>query len=209
MAGLALLTLFKKELQDAFKSLSKKLYGRLFRGHIARRVTDAELKQVLGSGLVGLETLLLLLLKEYRADRVTVTEYELAADGSVLATCLVEVRSADMQSVQSQVQALAIDPVLWQEIQRIHNQFGRWRYVADARTEDVAPLRAALLNSGVWSAYYQSLPNDKGECRAMLALSWHNEHLLSAEQLAALHLSGSACGTVLLLMAAWKPTSTD
>jgi hypothetical protein len=205
---LALWGMYKQELQDGFKVCCKRLYAHFFQRHIARRVTEAELKSILGSGLVGLETLLLLLLKEYAADRVTVMEYS-EKDGSHWATCVVEVRQAEMQSVQGAWQLRELPPGLWEEVCRINSLPGRKRYVQDARIEDVAPLRAALLASGVWSAYYQSMPTPTGQPSAMLSLSWHTEHLLTDAQLTALHLSGSACATVLLLMAAWKPTSTD
>jgi len=206
---LAVWTIYKKELQDFFKSLAKRCWGRLnvIFNPPASRVSDAQIDQVVKSGMGGLSSYLFLLLKEYAADRVTLTEYEECADGSVLATCLVEARSGDMKSVQDAVQKLPLPPGLWPEIQRWHSQFLRAHYVPDARLLDNAPLRDALLGSGVWSAYYHTLPDQQGRCRAVLALSWHDEHPLSEEQLRALHLSGRACETVLLLMVPLKLTS--
>ncbi len=199
---LLLLGIYKKEVQDYSKGLFTRWHGRLFPPEAALRVTDAQLKTILGSGLEGLETLLLLLLKEYQADRATVTEY---CDGITSATCLVEVRVADMKSVRPTMQAMPLPPEVREEILRVHHAPNRARYVPDARMMDVAQLRTVLLNSGVWSAYYQSLPTTEGECRAMLSISWHQAHDLTAVQLDALRLSGAACATVLQLMAALKP----
>lgn len=209
-AGLVLWGIYKTELQAFFKSCCKRLWAWLVSWvrPVASRVSDAQIDLVVKSGMGGLTSYLYLLLKEYAADRITVTEYEECADGSVLATCLVEVRSGDMKSVQDNVQKLPIPAGLWLEIQRWHSQFLRAHYVPDARLLDNAPLRDALLASAVWSAYYHTLPDHEGKCRAVLALSWHNEHPLSDEQLRALHLSGRACETVLLLMVPLKPTST-
>ena len=204
---LALWGLYKKELQDWFKAWCKRVYARWVLPDVARRVSEAELKQILASGLVGLETLLLLLLKEYQADRVTVMEYS-EKDGSHLATCVVEVREAHMPSIQYLYQYTVLPPGLWTALEHIHAQPGRWRYVPDAQLEDNVPLRAVLTSSGVYSAYYQSLPAANGQPMAMLALSWGQPHELTAVQIAALKNSGIACATVWQLMAAWKPTST-
>lgn len=203
---LAVWAIYKKEIQDLLKGSFNRLWVHLFHRHIARRVTETELKTILGSGLQGLKTLLLIQLSEYQADRVTVTEYEEKA-GSRLATCVVEVRQAEMNSVQDSLQQTKVDPALWDELLRIHHLPTRACFVPDARLLDIAPMRDALLNSGVWSAYYQSLPNSAGQPRALLAISWHREHLLTDEQLRALRLSGIACATVLLLMEPWKPTA--
>ena len=205
--ALAVWTIYKKELQDWLKGCCKRCYARWFQAGIARRVTEAELKDILSSGLVGLETLLLLLLKEYTADRVTVMEYSERA-GSHVATCVVEVREADMPSIQHLFQRTPLAPGLWAALEHIHAQPGRWRYVADARTEDNVPLRAVLTSSGVCSAYYQSLPSPEGQPVAMLAVSWARAHELTAAEQHALRNSGIACGTVWRLMAAWKPAST-
>jgi len=211
-AGALALTLwgmYKKELQDYFKASAKRLWAwlRAVFNPPASRVSDQLVAAVVKQGMGGLTSYLYLLLKEYAADRITVTEYVESEDGSVLATCLVEVRSGDMKSVQDDVQKLPVPPSIWTEVQRWHNQFLRAYYVPDARLLDNAALRVALLDSKVWSAYYHTLPDAEGKCRAVLALSWHDEHPLSDEQLRALHLSGRACETVLLLMVPLKPTS--
>jgi hypothetical protein len=198
MAGAFVLVLwgiYKKEIQDHAKACFKSLYGALFQRHIARRVTETELKAILGNGLVGLETLLLLLLKEYQCDRVTVTEYE-EKDGLHLATCVVEVRLAEMQSVQRALQQTPVDPSIWDEVLRIHGLPNRASYVPDARVLDNAVLRATLLDSGVWSAYYQSLPTSTGKPRATLALSWHRERILTATQLEQLRNRARGYGAV-------------
>ena len=206
---LAVWTIYKKELQDWFKKLAGRCWASWLRWFAppASRITDPQIEQIVRSGMGGLTSYLYLLLAEYAADRVTLTEYEECADGSVLATCLVEVRSGDMKSVQSDVQKLPLKPGIWREIQRWHNQFLRAHYVPDAHLLDNAPLRDALLDSGVWSAYYHTLPDEDGKCRAVLALSWHAEHPLTSEQERALHLSGRACETVLFLMLPLKPPS--
>lgn len=208
IGGLALCGIYKKELQDFFKHSAKRCWARLsaFFSPPASRISDAQLAQVVKSGMGGLTSYLFLLLKEYAADRVTLTEYEESADGSVLATCLVEARSGDMKSVQNDVQRLLLKPGLWAEIQRWHGQYLRAHYVPDARLLDNALLRDALIDSGVWSAYYHTLPDQEGRCRAVLALSWHDEHPLTPEQERALHLSGRACEAVLLLMVPLKTT---
>jgi hypothetical protein len=206
-AGAVLLWCWK-EYKPELLAFFKRCCTRLFRQDIARRVTETELKEILDSGLVGLETLLLLLLKEYAADRVTVMEYS-EKDGSHFATCVVEVREAEMYSVQALYQNAKLPPGLWPALEHVHSQPGRWRYVPDARLEDNVPMRAALLSSAVASAYYLSFPSPDGHPKAMLALSWAREHLLTDAQLSALKKSGIACGYVWQLMAAIRPTSTD
>jgi hypothetical protein len=207
LSGFALAALGKyhKEIQDFLIELGKRWWGFWLHRHDGRRVSDSELQTILDSGLVGLETLLYYLLREYKADRVTVTEFE-EKDGSRWATCVVEVRQAEMQSVERQVQQMKVTPELWDEMVRIHNRPDRSLFVLDARAVDVAAMRAALLESGVWSAYYQSLPTSQGKPRAMLALSWHLEHLPTEVELRQLKFSGVACAAVLLSMAPWKPT---
>jgi hypothetical protein len=209
--GLGLWGIYKKELQDAFKGYCKWAWARLvgfFSPPPASRVSDSVIDRAVKSGMGGLTSYLYLLLKEYAADRVTVTEYEECADGTVLATCLSEACSGDMKSIIEEVQRLPIPPGLWVEIQRWHNQFLRARYVPNAHLEDNAAFRDVLLGLKVYSAYYHTLPDQEGRCRAVLALSWHDEHALTAEQERALHLSGRACETVLLLMVPLKPAST-
>lgn len=207
-ACMGLWGIYKKELQDAFRNLSKKAWARLvafFTPPPASRVSDSVIDRAVKSGMGGLTSYLYLLLKEYAADRVTVTEYEVSADGTVSATMLSEACSPEMKSIIDSVQRLPIAPGLWVEIQRWHNQFLRARYVPNAQIEDNAAFRDALLGLKVYSAYYHTLPDEEGRCRAVLALSWHDEHPLSLEQERALHLSGRACETILLLMVPLKP----
>jgi hypothetical protein len=210
VVGMGLWGIYKKELQDAFKDYSKRAWARLqlfFKPPPASRVSDSQIDRAIKSGMGGLTSYLYLLLKEYAADRVTVTEYEVCADGTVLATMLSEACSGELRSILDDVQRLPIAPGLWVEIQRWHNQFLRARYVPDARLEDNAAFRDALLALKVCSGYYHTLPDGDGNCRAVLAMSWHDEHLLNSEQQRVLHLSGRACETVLLLMLPLKPGS--
>jgi hypothetical protein len=205
---LALWGMYKKELQDWFKSCSKRLWARFFPGDTARRITEKELKQILSSGLARLETLLLVLAKEYGTDRVTLIEYR-KKDGLPLATCLVEVRQFEMQSVRH-LQDSPVGDAVWAYALHINSLPGRWHYVPDVRLLDVAAVRDALIESGVRSAYYMMFPTLTGqEPLAALSFSWHTEKHLSAEMLTHLHSSGIACAAVLLLMDDWKPTSTS
>lgn len=198
---------YKEEIISFFVDSGKRLLAWLFRSEGARRLPDAELRQILASGLSGIESLLLVLAKEYAADRVTVTTYR-KNESSYLATLLVEVREAEMQSVRAAWQDSPVASELWDEIERIHNLPGRWTYVPDARLVDIAALRVALTESGVRSAYYQTLADSKGKARATLAISWHHDHPLSHEQTTAIHSSGIACATVLLLMDKMQPPTT-
>ena len=126
-SGLLLLLwgIYKKELQDWFKACGKRLYARFVLPDVARRVTDAELKAILASGMAGLKTMLLVLLKEYEADRVTVMEYRTGKDGHT-ATCVAEVRSADMPSIEYLFQNTPLPAGLWTAFEHIHAQAGRW-----------------------------------------------------------------------------------
>jgi hypothetical protein len=205
--------IYKKEVQDGLRAGLKWGYNwvrGLFIKPPARRVSDTEMEAILGSGLEGLTTLLYLLEREYAADRVTITEYQEQADGSALATCVVEVRQAEMKSVLH-LRKSPISRELWRQIKRIAGLPHRVRCVLDARTEESAVLRVALLNSGVWSAYYQAMPDPLEEYQkiTILALSWHTPHELSPEQLRALLQSGVACAMVLSFMERLKQASTE
>ena len=198
-------TIYKKELQDWFRACSKRLYARLFPSDTARRITDAELKQILKGGVTRLQTLLLVLAKEYETDRVSLVQFSKAADGSRLSTCLVEVREWEMQSVDD-LDATPVPAALWTESCRINRLPARCDYVPDARLHDIAPVRAALLRLGVRSAYYQMMPTlDGEEPMAALSFSWRRDKPLGPDMLTHLHSSGIACAGVLLLMDAWRP----
>lgn len=200
LAG-ALLLKYKKPLE----ALGKRLLTRLFPSLAAvHQLSEAEVKELLGAGLESVETLLYLLLKEYDADRVTITAYE-PSDGGALATCEVEVRAAEMKSVRS-LQRSPIPADLWAEIQAVSLRPGKMRYVPDARAEDSAVLRAALPASGAWSAYYQTMPILPATSVRMLAMSWHQQHSLTEAEVAQLHLSGVACAAVLAIMSKVAPT---
>ena len=206
-AGIAVLAvwgIYKKEIQESLNGWGKRCYAFVFVRAVPARVSDRELDAIFGSGVRGLTTLLWLLLDEYKPDRVTVTEYA-GTNGSYTATCVAEVRRGEMQSVLD-MQGLPLAPDTWAEIQRIHAGADRTRYVPDAHLLDVAPLRTVLLNTGVWSAYYQSLSSTP-QPQAMLSLSWHQARELSAAELSDLHHSGIACATVWQLMAQLKATS--
>jgi hypothetical protein len=212
--------IYKKEVQDGLRAGFKWGYNWV-RGYFTRppaqRVSDDEVAtivaSVIGSDMEALTTLLYLLEREYAADRVTITTYAEQPDGSALATCVVEVRQAEMKSVLHLRQS-PIGKELWRQIKRITTLDHRVRSVLDARTEESAALRVALLNSGVWSAYYQAMPEPEEEEQeehpkiTLLALSWHTRHELSPEQLRALLQSGVVCATLLLSMDRLKKIST-
>ncbi|NML67591.1 hypothetical protein HHL22_20515 [Hymenobacter sp. RP-2-7] len=205
-AVLVLLGIYKKEAQEGFKAFFAWCWTGLL-GWLRRLVhrgagQEAALKEVeamLTANMRGLTTLLLLIQKDYKPDRVSITEYEVCSDGSAHVTCVVEVREAEMQSV-TDLQATPLPKPLWLEISRIPYLPGRALYVPDARTADSAAVQAALLASGAWSAYYQVMPDPKGEYQkfTMLALSWQTQHALTAADLHDLHNSGVTCATVLL-----------
>lgn len=205
LAGTLLLK-YKKPIEAYLLKLASKLLGRFWPfAASGRQLTEAEVKEILGAGLENVETLLYLLLKEYQADRVTITLYEPEETGGALATCEVEVRAADMQSVRN-LDKTPLSAGLRGEIWAINSLPGRMLYVPDARASDSAVVRAALPASGVWSAYYQSMPTSQDTERRLLAMSWQTAHLLTPEQLAQLHLSGIACAAVLQIMSKVKAT---
>ncbi|TPG66054.1 hypothetical protein [Hymenobacter nivis] len=206
--------IYKKEIQEKLNACGKYLLARLqgFGTSLVRlvtpppveRISDKEWDELLAADLEELETLLSVLLGEYKADRVTVTEYSESAGGH-LATCAVEARNSAMPSVLG-MQLMPLTPEAWEMIEEIHRRPGRYRYVPDVHTLEHAPLRAVLLNSGVWSAYYQSLSNGRGP-RAMLSLSWYTLHPLSELQLTVLHISGIACAAIWRNKTRWKEKS--
>ncbi len=198
LAG-ALLLKYKKPLQAFGERLLARFLPSLAG---ARQLSDSEVKELLGAGLESVETLLYLLLKEYEADRVTITVYE-PKDGGALATCEVEVRAAEMKSVRN-LQHTPIPPALWDEVAGVDSRPGRMLYVPDARAAESAVLRAAVPASGAWSAYYQSMPISQPASVRLLAMSWHTQRLLTPQELAQLHLSGVACGAVLSIMSKVK-----
>lgn len=201
-----LLVKYKKPIEAFLLRLAGKLLGRFWPfAESGRQLTQAEVKEILGAGLENVETLLYLLLKEYQADRVSITVYELQETGGALATCEVEVRTADMQSVRN-LEKTPIPAALRAEIWAINSLPGRMLYVPDARASESAAVRAALPASGAWSAYYQSMPTSQDTERRLLAMSWQAEHLLTPQQLAQLHLSGIACAAVLQIMSRVKAT---
>lgn len=200
----ALLVKYKKPIEAFCIGVGKRLLG-----HSVSSL-DEELEELRDAGLERIETLLYLLLREpdYKADRVTIFLYVAQEDGGALATCEVEVRSAEMKSVRNLNQH-PIPLALKNEIWAIGLLPGKELYVPDARAAESAALRAALPASGAWSAYYQLMParQDKPgqpEERRLLAMSWQAPHELSPAQLTQLHLSGLACAAVLELMSRAK-----
>lgn len=186
---------FKKEIIEYGGSTSKRLWVYFFSRGIVRKLTQKELDLILKANLGRVNTLLLVLAKEWHTDRITVMRYD-KKGGAWLATCLVQVREAEMQSVEELYQNTPVDPAIVAEVLRIHNLPGRNYYVPDARLVDIAAMQAALLASDVRSAYYQSMPNSKGELLALLAISWRTEHPLSEKDLHLLYYSGLACAAV-------------
>jgi len=198
---------FKKEIIEHSAITSKRLWAYFFARGIVRKLTQKELDLIIKSNMGKVNTLLLVLAKEFMADRVTVTRYD-KSGGQWLATCLVQVREAEMQSVEELLQGTTIDPAIMAELHRIHNLPGRNYYVQDARLVDIAAMQDALLNSGVRSAYYQSMPSSKGELWAYLAISWHNDHPLSEKDLHLLYLSGLACAAVFSSTESMNPATS-
>jgi hypothetical protein len=196
----ALLVKYKKPIEAFCIGLGKRLLGRPVSS------LDEELEELRDAGLERIETLLYLLLRDpdYKADRVTIFLYVAQEDGGALATCEVEVRVAEMQSMRSLNQT-PISEALRSEIWGIDHLPGKELYVPDARATQHVALRAALPASGAWSAYFQLMParaDKKGQPqeRRLLTMSWEASHSLSPAQLAQLHLSGLACAAVLELM---------
>jgi len=197
--------IYKKELQDYARSLFSNLHQRFFLRSIAYRITDEEVVQIKRAELGPLKSWLLVLAKEYLPDRVTVTKF-VKTDGAYLATCLAEVIDLEMTSIEDQVQKKAMPDDMMEELKRFHHLDGRWFYVSDARLVEVATFRDALISSGVRTAFYQSLPNSKGEFWAILAMSWRKERLFTPEDLRDLHYSALACAYILQSSEAWKQT---
>lgn len=207
LTGLGLLT-FKKEILDGLKEAFKHLKQRFASPSTVARAWDDQIAAIQKMGLDGLDTAVWLLLTEYKAQRVTVTKYE-KKDGIYSATCVSQALTTEMPSVLRDLQDFPVDSSVWEEIERIHRLPGRRLYVPDAQLVDIAAMRDALLNSGVWSAYYQSLPTSKGQPWAVLAISWNKAHPVSEEMMDHLHNSGVMCGTVLLFTEKPKRTSKD
>lgn len=176
------------------------------RRQLSRRVSDEELKRILTSEREELETLCLLLQREYQADRVTVMEYHCPkAPLRPTATCTVEVRAPRISSVRAQFQKTPLSPELWSQVEQVHATGCRCLYVPDARLLDSAETRRTLVASGVRSAYYQSLPTLPGTCGGMLSISWAEPGAqLSEEDLAALHFSARTLAAVLRSIWAWQ-----
>ncbi len=211
--ALALLGIYKKEVQDGFKFFFSWCWAgtlrwlrRLIREEAsaaaARLAYEASLQRLtasLASNLRGLNTLLLLMEKDYQADRVSLTEYELCSDGSGLVSFLTEHRQAEMGSVDN-LKSTPLPQPLWLEIRRIPYSDGRALHVRDARTYDSVAVQDAILASGALSAYYQVMPDPSGKYEnfTMLSLSWSREHPITKAEEYALHQSGIACSTLLL-----------
>jgi hypothetical protein len=198
------LVMYKKEIQDWLKESFKLLRERFAGPTAVAKVRDAQIQAVQKMGLDGLDTVVWLLLNEYKAQRVTVTKY-VKKDGIYLATCVSQALATGMPSVLRDLQDFPVDSSIWEEVERIHHLPGRKLYVPDAQLVDVAAMRDVLLNSGVWSAYYQSLPTSKGKPWAILAISWDKPHQMTEELLQHMQTSGIVCGTVLLIMEQVKP----
>lgn len=198
------LVMYKKEIQDWLKESFKSLRERFASPSEVARVRAEQIKAIQKVGLDGLDSVTWLLLNEYKASRVTVTKY-VKRNGIYLATCVSEARATEMPSVIRDLQDFPVESSIWEEIERIHHLPGRKHYVPDAQLVDIAAMRDALLNSGVWSAYYQSLPNSKGQPWAVLAISWDRAHPVPDDLMQHLHASGIVCGTVLLIMEQANP----
>jgi hypothetical protein len=197
--GSFVLLKYRKQIQDWFIELAVRLRERFGSSSNVAKVQQAQMKAIQKMGLDGLDTVVWLLLTEYKAQRVTVTKY-VKKDAIYLATCVSQALATEMPSVLRDLQDSPVDSSIWDEIERIHHSPGRKLYVPDAQLVDVAAMRDALLNSGVWSAYYQSLPTSKGKPWAVLAISWDKPHPMTDELLQHLQTSGIVCGTVLLIM---------
>ena len=142
---------------------------------LARRVPDEEQQAlVLSHEQAEAETLVNILRSEYRADRVTLVEYDCPKDLALptLATCRYESCDRAMPSVRWTVQSLALEPEAWAWVLEIYSSPSRYLFVPDVLMLSNAVVRSQLLRSGVRSGYYQALPATAGHCGALLALSW-------------------------------------
>ncbi len=210
LAVLGLLVLmFKKEIldliKDGWRGGAKSLKNWRQRRNFVRQVTGEELKTILDSGLEELETSLYFLLEEYKADRVTITEYEPQPDGGALVTCLAQVRLTEMKSVRN-LQKTPIKQELWHEIDRIKDMDHRLRYVEDARESASAAMRIALQGVDAWSAYYQIISEPSAKTVRLFSMSWKTKHMLDKSQINILRYSGLFCSNALSNMDRWKQT---
>jgi hypothetical protein len=201
---------YKKQIQDGignvfgffFKSLGRGLdwlVNRFLLHDVVVRLTDDQLEKIRRADAGRLRSWLLHLSIEYRADRATVVEYS-KTDAGWLASCLAESVQFEMCSIADDLQDMPVDEAIVSEIERINALEGRYHYVRDARLLDIVAMRDALLSTDVRTAFYQSLPNEKGKPWAMLALSWKTDHPLTPAEIRVLHLSGMACAFVLQSM---------
>ena len=168
-----------------------------------QRPPDDFWAKALTSGRSELETLCLYIKQEYQVDRITVMEYE-RVNNRLLATCIVEERTARMPSVRAAFQKAPMLPEIEAEIYRVHSLDCHCLFVPVARLVELPAMRAALVASGVSSAYYQTLPATAGHAGGLLSLSWQEERQLTPQDLAALHLS--AFGLVGVLRMLWVLT---
>ena len=211
LLGLAIFG-FKKELVDwlkySWKGGYKSLHNWSQRRNFVVQLTEKQLKEMTSSSFDATEASLYLLMGEYDAQRVTIMEYEAQDGGGALATCLVQARANDMPSVRD-YQKTPISPELFHEILNIEQLHHRLRYVSDARVQDVAALRAAMLKLGALSAYYQIISQPMQRPIRLLAFSWQRSRELTPTQLSWLRISGIMCSTALSNLDKLKVTSND
>lgn len=173
----------------------------------ARAVTAAQtvplvlLTAAAGAGKSELEIMCLWLKEEWKVDRLTVMEFTAAPDGQgLLATCIMEEHSARMPSVKAAFTLAPLLPEIEGEIRRIHAQDCHCLYVPVAGLVELRAMRAALQQSAVSSAYYQTLPAVAGHAGGLLSLSWKEEKRLTKKDLAALHFSVMSLASVLRML---------
>jgi len=209
LLGMALGALGKWEM---FQKAGEKFLSRLVEGQYSRRMGrrfgKGELELLLTHEREELDTLAMLLQRQWKADRVTVVEYDDSASPlPPLATCTVEFREPRMASIKPAVQALRLESEAWVEAQRVHSSPSHYWHMPDVRDLEAPALRVQLSRWGVRSAYYQSLPTVTGKCGAMLSMSWTDSKALTAEELASLHYLVRHLAAVLRAIWAYQPTA--
>jgi hypothetical protein len=195
-----------------FQNAGEKFLTRLVEGHYLRRMgrrvdlQQWELLQV--HEREELDTLAILLQRKWKADRVTVVEYDCSDEKlPALANCTVEQREPHMAAIKASMQGVRLASPEWAEVLRVYSLPSRYLYLPDVSELEVPTLRSRLIKSGVRSAYYQALPTVTGTCGAMLSMSWSTSRHLDAGELESLHFITRNLGATLRAIWAYQKTA--
>lgn len=198
LVGTAVLAVLKiKPVETLLDEWVKKWLKRRPERVIVRRFDQQEIDRAQLSAAEELDTICIMLKNLLAADRVSVIAYEKQPDGTHLGTCLAEDRTEKVASVKSQFQQTPVAADLWAEVQRVHDSDTRWLYVPDAQLLNRPVLRRGMLRTQAKSAYYQTLPDEPGDCAALLSVSWHTATALNADKLDHLHALARLLGAML------------